>query len=234
MLALAAIFDLDGTLFDTFEEHHDSWAAVCGEHGVPLTPAQFAWSFGRRNEEIIPSLWRDAGREPPSMQDLHAIAERKETLFRERFVASPRLMPGAATLLRALREQAWRLGAGTSAPPANARAFIEALPHGASFDVVVSGADVTHGKPHPEVFLRAAERLGVPPHACVVFEDAPPGVEAALRARMRCVGIVSRGRTHEELADAHLLVRDFTTLSPDTLRSLLEDQPRAGPSSHRP
>lgn len=221
----AAIFDLDGTLFDTFEEHFDSWGQVCAEHGVALTPAQFAWSFGRRNEEIIPALWKEAGLPPPSGAALHAIAERKEELFRDRFVTRPRIMRGAPELLTALRAVGWKLGAGSSAPPANVEAFLAALSRGSAFDRCVSGADVTHGKPHPEVFLKAAERLQVPPSACIVFEDAPPGVEAARRAGMRCVAIVSRGRTRAELADADLLIDDFFAVTPESLDALLGRSP---------
>jgi len=217
----AAIFDLDGTLYDTFEEHHVSWREVCAEHGVSLSPAQFAWSFGRRNEEIVPALWSEAGRSPPSPAELAHISERKEQLFRERFLTAPKLMTGAAALLRALREAGWRLGAGSSAPPANVEAFISELPKGVHFDACVTGADVQHGKPHPEVFLRAAERLAVEPSDAVVFEDAPPGVEAAHRAHMACVAIVSRGRTREELHDANLLIDDFTSVTIASLESLV-------------
>jgi len=218
--ALAAIFDLDGTLFDTFEEHHLSWLRACAEHAVPLSPRQFAWSFGRRNEEIIPVLWRDAGKAPPSTSEMHAVAERKEDLFREMFLAAPKLMRGATNLLAALRADGWRLAAGSSAPPRNVAAFLSCLPGDSRFDATVSGADVTHGKPHPEVFLRAAERLGSAPAEAIVFEDAPPGVEAAKRAGMACIAILSRGRTREELHGADLLIDDFTQVTPSSLRQL--------------
>lgn len=218
---LAAIFDLDGTLFDTFDEHHDSWRDVCNEHGVQLSREQFAWSFGRRNEEIIPAIWRDAGRPAPDGDALEHIAERKEELFRARFLAAPLLMRGAEPLLRELRSAGWKLGAGSSAPPRNVEAFLSCLPAGVRFDATVSGADVRRGKPHPDVFLIAAERLGVPPARAIVFEDAPPGVEAARRARMKCVAIASRGRTRDELRDADLVVEDFTTITPESLAALL-------------
>lgn len=226
-VARGAIFDLDGTLYDTFEEHHASWQQACAEHGVPLSPAQFAWSFGRRNEEIIPALWRDAGRTAPGEAEVHAVAERKEDLFRERFLLEPKLMPGATSLLRSLRASGWRVGAGSSAPPRNVDAFIACLPSDLRFDATVSGADVTHGKPHPEVFLRAAERLGVTAARAVVFEDAPPGVEAAKRAGMVCVAIVSRGRTREELRHADRLIDDFTVVTPASLVELLSSSIRA-------
>lgn len=220
--ALAAIFDLDGTLFDTFDEHHSAWSDACREQGIPLSREQFAWSFGRRNEEIIPEIWRAAGRAAPSAAELERLSRRKEELFRERFIASPRPIAGSESLLRELRAAGWRLGAGSSAPPTNVQAFVRAMPTRISFDATVSGADVTHGKPHPEVFLRAAERLGIEPSRAIVFEDAAPGVEAAHRAGMRCVAIVSPGRTREELRRADLIVDDFTTLTPAVLHALLE------------
>ena len=218
----AAIFDLDGTLFDTFEEHHRSWFDACAEHGVPLTPAQFAWSFGRRNDEIIPVLWHAAGKPVPEGAALHAIAHRKEDLFRERFLKAPKIMTGAIALLRSLRADGWRIGAGSSAPPANVDAFTSQLAPEFRFDATVSGAEVTHGKPHPEVFLRAAERLGAAPPHTVVFEDAPPGVEAAKRAGMACVAIISRGRTRAELHEADLLIDDFTAVTPMQLAQLID------------
>ncbi len=222
MHAPAAIFDLDGTLFDTFDEHHAAWRHLCAEHGVPLTPELFAWSFGRRNEEIIPELWRRAGLPVPSGESLHRLAEAKEGHFRRHFAADPRPIAGAVELLRSLRVAGWRLAAGSSAPPANVAAFVAALPADASFDATVSGADVARGKPDPEVFLRAAERLGAPPSCALVFEDAAPGIEAAHRAGMRCVAVASPGRTREELRAAELVVDDFTSLRPAHLRSLLD------------
>jgi len=219
--ARAAIFDLDGTLFDTFDEHHESWRDVCAEHDVPLSREQFVWSFGRRNEEIIPALWRAAGRPAPEGHELTHVAERKEELFRARFLAAPLLMRGAETLLRALRTAGWKLGAGSSAPPRNVEAFLSCLPADVRFDATVSGADVRRGKPFPDVFRLAAERLGVEPARAIVFEDAPPGVEAARRAGMKCVAIASRGRTRDELREADLVVEDFTGLAPDSLSALL-------------
>jgi len=217
----AAIFDLDGTLFDTFDDHFAAWREACREQGLSLSREQFARTFGRRNEEIIPELWTSAGRPAPAPAELDRVAQHKEQLFRDRFLASPRPIAGAEQMLRALRAAGWRLAAGSSAPPANVQSFLRAMPARLTFDATVSGADVVHGKPHPEVFLRAAERLGVEPARAIVFEDAAAGVEAAHRAGMKCVAIVSPGRTREELRHADLVVDDFHSVTPGMLATLL-------------
>lgn len=215
-----AIFDLDGTLFDTFEHHWEAWRHACQRHGVPLTREQFIWSFGRRNESIIPELWRQAGRPAPAADLVERVGEEKEASFRERLSGRVTPMPGAVELVTRLAAAGWRLAAGSSAPPANVEAFMQGLGSRLPFDALVTGTDVREGKPHPEVFLTAASRLGLPPAQCVVFEDAPPGVEAAHRAGMACVAILGPGRSRTELADAELVVESFHGLEPALLASL--------------
>ena len=130
-------------------------------------------------------------------------------------------MPGGPALLASLRGAGWRLAVGSSAPPANVAASIEGLDADELFEASITGDDVRHGKPDPEVFLLAASRLGVPCDRCVVFEDAPAGIEAARRAGMACVGLASKGRTREELAAADLVVDALEALSPELIEGLL-------------
>ena len=148
-LKRGAIFDLDGTLFDTFEHHWEAWRHACQRHGVPLTREQFIWSFGRRNESIIPELWRQAGRPAPAADLVERVGEEKEASFRERLSGRVTPMPGAVELVTRLAAAGWRLAAGSSAPPANVEAFMQGLGSGLPFDALVTGADVREGKPHP-------------------------------------------------------------------------------------
>jgi len=90
------------------------------------------------------------------------------------------------------------------------------------FAAVVSGSDVQRGKPDPQIFLLAAQRLGVPPARCVVIEDAPVGVAAAAAAGMACVGLASTGRSREVLSMAQCVVDSLTELSPEVLRQVIE------------
>ncbi|MDA1026670.1 MAG: HAD family phosphatase [Planctomycetota bacterium] len=218
----AAIFDLDGTLIDSYDAHHRAWKAVCLAHGIELTPAQFAWSFGRTNPSIIDRIWTDAGLPAPDEESRNDIAEAKEADFRSELERSFPTMPGAPELLADLDRAGWRMAIGTSAPRGNLETAMRYLPLADRFDATACGDEVAQGKPDPEVFLLAAERLGVAPERCVVVEDAGPGIDAARAAGMASVGLVSTGRTPDELAHAHLVVTQLTELDAGRLAALIE------------
>ena len=131
-------------------------------------------------------------------------------------------MPGGLELLAGLHAAGFRLALGSSAPPENVELVIERLELGRWLDAVVTGRDVTRGKPDPQVFLLAAERLGVPPARCVVIEDAPVGIAAARAAGMAAVALASTGRTRESLAAADLVIDRLDELSPERLRRLTD------------
>jgi beta-phosphoglucomutase len=221
MSGLAAIFDLDGTLVDSFEAHSIAWGRMGERHGVPITPEQFERHFGRRNEQMLREIWLEAGRGELSDADIARLDHEKEALYRELVADGFPVMDGGLELLNALRSAGWRLAVGSSAPPENVAVAIDGLGAHDLFHATVSGRDVRLGKPEPECFLLAAERLGVPPSRCVVVEDAPAGITAALRAGMRCVAITSKGHRPERQRDAHLVVRSLRELSPDSLAALV-------------
>jgi len=212
-----AIFDMDGVLIDSFEAHYESWKRVAETHGLPLSRADFARTFGRTSREIIQTLWPEIGCDEARVQ---AIDDEKEAFFRE--IIADRLpeMPGARELLASLRREGWKIAIGSSGPPENVRLVVRA--YGAEFfDAVVTGMDVQRGKPEPDVFLLASERTGVEPRRCVVLEDAPAGIEAAHRAGMVAVGVASTGRSREQLAAAELVVESLAELTPALLRQLV-------------
>ena len=221
MSALGAIFDLDGTLVDTCALHERAWANLAHALGLPMSRAFFLEHFGRRNEPIIAALHDRAQRSVPAPGRVHELAERKEEEFRAMLAASFPAMPGGHALIRALRDGGWRLAVGSSAPPTNVEAHLRGLGCAELFDAVVTGACVTRGKPDPDVFLLAAERLGLQPAHCIVIEDAAPGIEAAHRAGMACVALCSEGHTHAELSAADLLVDSLGELTPARLSALL-------------
>lgn len=220
-LPRGAIFDLDGTLVDSYDAHLDAWRLVARELGHELAVEQFQRQFGRTNEPIIAEICEWAGRAVPDAAGVAAIAERKESLYRARIAAAFPVMPGGPALLQSLDAAGWRLAVGSSGPPENVRVAVAGLGAESLFRHCVTGADVSRGKPDPEVFLLAAERLGVPPRRTIVVEDAPAGIEAARRAGMACVGLASKGRAREELAGADLVVDALAALSPERLEALL-------------
>lgn len=214
----AAIFDMDGVLVDTYHAHYRSWLAMAEPEGLRFSEAQFAPTFGRTSREIIAHFW-GGGRFNDA--ELAALDAKKEAAFREIIEADFPAMPHAAELLEQLHESGFALAVGSSGPPENVDLVLDRLGARARFDAVVTGMDVTRGKPDPQVFLIAAERLGMPPAGCAVIEDAPSGVAAANAAGMASVGLVSTGRTAEGLAEADLVIRSLCELSPRALRELI-------------
>ncbi len=215
----AAIFDMDGVLVDSYQAHFESWLAMAAPEGLHFTEAEFAPTFGRTSREIIATFWGD-GRFTD--EEIAALDDRKEAAFREVLQARFPAMAGARELLDELCREGFVLAVGSSGPPENIEMVLQKLGAGSLFGAIVTGMDVTRGKPDPQVFQIAAERLGVLPQRCVVIEDAPAGVTAANAAGMASVGFASTGRTRESLADAELVVGSLGELSAGRLRELID------------
>jgi beta-phosphoglucomutase len=211
----AVLWDVDGTLIDSSEYHWLSWREALAGEGVALTRGQFARMFGRRNDEILRGYFGDGY----PAADVSRVGDAKEELYR-RFVRERgiKLLPGVRAWLDRLGREGWRQAMASSAPRANLEAITDALGLGNYFDAVVSAEDVTVGKPDPQVFLKAAARLGVEPARCVVVEDAPAGTEAARRAGMRSVGVL----TMHEHVEADIVVRTLEELPDNAFDSLLD------------
>jgi len=183
----ALLFDLDGTLIDSMPHHGAAWERWHAERQLPFDHDRFfAETAGRTNGEILSEMLPQA-----SAQEIAALAEEKERLYREIASRSLELIRGFEAFQREARARGLKLAICTAAPPeniavANARFGLDKL-----VDTTVSPADGLRGKPHPDIFLEAARRLGLAPQACIVFEDAPLGVEAARRAGMRAVALTT-------------------------------------------
>jgi beta-phosphoglucomutase len=211
----AALWDVDGTLIDSREYHWLSWQGALAEENFNVTPEQFAASFGRRNDEILRGFFPAySSEEITRVGDAKEVAYRR--LVRERGID---LLPGVRRWLDRLREEGWQQAVASSAPRANLEVIVEALGLEGYFTAVASAEDVTEGKPDPQVFLVAAAKLGVEPSNCVVVEDAPAGTEAARRAGMRCVGVLS---SHGEL-QADIVVRTLEELPGTAFDELLSN-----------
>jgi len=211
---------MDGTLADTMPYHQLAWDAMLPKLGVEVDRDDFFhWSAGLTNREIFPRL---LGRDL-QVSELTVLSEQKEALYRDLYRPHMRTLPGVLPFLQRTIDMGYQRAVGSAAPPDNLDLVLDGLALRPYFQAIVGGADVSRGKPDPEIFLRAAERLGVPPESCVVFEDAPAGIEAARRAGMRCV-VVSTTLTRPHIdamgRDAdHLthVIDDFTDPSLDSL-----------------
>jgi beta-phosphoglucomutase len=215
----AAIFDMDGVLVDTYRAHYRSWLEMAEPEGLHFSEAEFAPTFGRTSREIIAHFW---GSDRFDDAQIAALDARKEAAFRRLIETDFPAMPGVHRLLDALHKAGFRLAVGSSGPPQNVALVLEKLGTRNLFGAIITGSDVTRGKPDPQVFLLAAERLGVPPARCAVIEDAPAGVAAANAAGMASVGLLSTGRTPADLVAARVIVPSLDEISPPMLRDLID------------
>src|SRR5262245_10500683 len=217
----AALWDVDGTLVDTAELHYQAWVRVTDEIGQPFTRADFAATFGRRNPEIIRQLF------DPDADDVKvaAIGERKELIYREAVLRQGvSLLPGVAELLEGLRRLSWVQAVASSAPRVNLELLLDVTQTRDYFNAVVAMEDTTRGKPDPQVFRIAADKLGAPPERCVVLEDAVAGVQAAKAAGMRCIAVRFVGHHPDEAlrgAGADLVVESLARVTAADVGRLL-------------
>jgi len=219
----AVIFDVDGVLVDSFGAHLEAWRRVAKRIGRTISEDPFAATFGRRNPDIIRTIWPDA---VPDDQ-IEALGDWKEAQYRQILGRHFPAKDGAAELLDALKAAGFALAIGSSGPPENIQAVLEGLGRAHLFDAIVNGTEVAVGKPHPEVFLKAAEKLGIGPRLCAVIEDAPAGIEAARRAGMAPIGLSGTvPRQALEAAGAWQVIESLRDLSPEGIGERIEKNVR--------
>ncbi len=203
------IYDLDGTLLDTEPFYIQTTDAIFARHGMRLPPEVRALMIGRPTRVAVPMMLEHTGL-PMTAEAF--IAER-ESLLTELF---PQALPmhGARELTDHLHAQGVPQAIATSSSRETLAQKVRSHPEWFErFDAIVSSEDVEHGKPAPDIFLEAARRLGGWPSECLVFEDAPAGVEAALAAGMQVVAIPERG--FEDLVrDAHAVIESLAEFDP--------------------
>lgn len=184
----AAIFDLDGVVVDTAKYHYQAWKRLARELG---------FDFDERDNERLKGVSRmrsleillEIGGVSLNSVEPDALAAKKNGWYLEfiRKMTPDEILPGAKELLEELRSKGIKLALGSASK--NAPVILERLGLAAHFDTIVDGNKVTRAKPAPDIFLRGAEELNVEPANCVVFEDAEAGIQAAINAGMRTVGI---------------------------------------------
>ncbi|MDB5944689.1 MAG: family phosphatase [Ramlibacter sp.] len=206
----ALIFDMDGTMIDSMRFHAKSWSEFTRRHGIAMDVDEvLRRTTGRNGVECMRELFG------PSLPEDKALvlAGEKESIYRELFAPVFAEVRGFRRFARQAADRGLKLAVGTAGDRHNiefamARLSLERLP-----DAVVGGDQGLPGKPDPAIFLEAARRVGVPAAQCIVFEDAPLGIEAAGRAGMRAVAICT---THSpaELAGPHVVAqaRDYEEL----------------------
>jgi len=209
----AFIFDMDGTLINNMPFHIRSWLALFAEMGITFTEKEFHTRLsGKTNAETVQEVFGGQ----VTAEDIARIAHRKEVQYRS--IYGPHLQPvaGLPEFLQRSRDAGLKTAVATSAGPDNIAFVLEGLGLMETFTAVVGAQDVQNGKPHPDIFLTAAQRLQVPPAACLVFEDSPAGIEAARRAGMDTVVVQTALSDVEAAAYPHVIAAaaDYHALIP--------------------
>jgi len=214
---MGVIFDMDGVLVDSFEPHFLSWQQSARVWGLDMTKEQFTQTFGRTSRDIAKTLWGDK----LSNKDIIAFDMRKEQEYRKIIRDDFPAMPGAPELITQLCESGFKLAIGSSGPAENVELVLECLKARDKFCATVNGSEVRHGKPGPDVFLIAADKMGLAPNRCCVVEDAPAGVQAAKSAHMAVVAITGTV-DKSQLVDADMVIESLQELTPQIITSLIE------------
>lgn len=201
---------MDGVLADTRDYHLRAYLDVGAEYGLELSPEEFRKLFGLENRAFIPRVIS----RPMTLSEIDLLAARKEARYREIIADNVRLLDGVPELIDWLSQRGMPLAVASSAPRANVQQILETSGLLPSFRTYLGSEDVERHKPHPDVYLKAASLLGVAPERAWVVEDSHHGIEAAVAAGCRCIGVAT---THprEELTGAAIVY--------DTLAELVED-----------
>jgi beta-phosphoglucomutase len=182
----AVLWDMDGVIVDSGEIHYQSWFETLKEYGIHTGHQFFVDTFGMNNTGILTLVFG----KPPEPAILAEIGDKKEAWFRREIQGHAQAMPGVVDWLQQLKAWGLRQAVASSAPMANVEAVIHELNLTPYFDALVSGSTMP-GKPDPAVFLESARQLGINPDHCLVIEDAIPGVQAAKRAGMKCIAVLT-------------------------------------------
>lgn len=214
---LGVLFDWDGVIIDSSTQHEESWELLADEEKRALPENHFKRSFGMKNEKIIPELfaWTKEATE------IRRLSLRKEALYRqivrERGIQA---LPGVKEFLFRLRDAGVRFSVGSSTHRENIDTIISALGFEGLFSGIVTSEDVKEGKPHPDVFLKAASSIGRIPGNCVVFEDALVGIAAARAAGSKVVGVATTHPATEIASSVDRVVHRLDELQVEDLLAL--------------
>lgn len=213
----AAIFDWDGVIIDSGQLHAQSWRLLAAELGKSVAADSFIRGFGMKSGRIIAEIHRWA----TDPAEIARLERRKEELYREIVARSEMTpLPGVVEWLERLNRAGVPCAVASSTHRLNIDAVLDRIGLRHDFREIISAEDVEQGKPNPEVFEKAAERLGIAPARCVVFEDAHVGIEAGHAAGMKVVAVAT---THaiEQLSAADLVVRRLDELTVEQVAALL-------------
>jgi len=209
------IFDMDGVVVDSNPVHKEVIKLFCKKYNQDVSDTILKERvYGRTNKEWIPEVFGDI-----SSDYSNRLADEKEKMFREMFDPRSAEIPGFTAFLENLREAGIKCILATSAPGENADFILQELDIAKYFHSVLDSSDVERGKPEPDIYLKAASALNLPPGECIIFEDSFAGVEAGVRAGATVIGVTST-HTAEELIGCAKVIDSFLEISIGDLKAI--------------
>lgn len=199
---------MDGTMIRNMAHHKKAWQEYLKRHDIHLSEEEFREKIsGKKNDQIFELVF---GRKLSDSEIQH-YSDEKESIYRELYAPDIVEVKGLTDFISALHKKNIRTAIATTAPAKNREFALESLGLVGKFEVILGDEHVQLGKPHPEIYLSAAKKLGIPPSECVVFEDSPPGVESGKNAGMLVVALLT-SHIADELELADYFVNDFTEI----------------------
>ncbi|RNL52425.1 HAD family hydrolase [Pedobacter jejuensis] len=180
----ALIFDLNGTMVDDMEFHNKAWQSMLNKLGASLSYEEVKKQMYGKNDELLVRVFGEGYFTQKRMDE---ISIEKEEIYQADFLPHLKLINGLDKILQVASEAKIPMAIGSAAIPFNINYVLNGLNIGKYFSAVVSANDVKISKPNPETFIKCAEKMGINPKDCLVFEDAPKGAEAAKNADMPCI-----------------------------------------------
>lgn len=218
MHTIGVIFDMDGVICHTNPFHKKAFEAFFDKYRIPYSEAEFeAHMYGKHNSYIMSHFFKRS----IVGEELLLLEDEKESMFRVIYQNEIASLPGYLQFLEGLKAQGILTGVATSAPRANLDLILDGLDIRKHMDSIMSSEDVESHKPSPEVYLKTAQRLGLAPNECLVFEDSFSGVSAAINAGMKVVGVLS-SHTKDELPPCDFYINDYSGIDSATISRLLE------------
>jgi beta-phosphoglucomutase family hydrolase len=199
-MAKGVVFDMDGTLVDNMHFHRQAWFDFLAGYDIHITEAEFQEKNVGIITEIVPKFFTRT----LSREEIISLGKEKEAVYRNLYRDHIKPLSGLENFLKALQEVKISIALATAADKGNIDFTLDALGIREYFTVITGSEEVSHGKPHPDVYLKSAAKLQLTPGQCIAFEDTPSGIRSASAAGMEVIGLATT-HTREELLEFPLL-----------------------------
>ena len=219
-MGISVIFDMDGVIIDSNPYHKKAWKTFCSRHNILISDNELETKiYGRTGDDALPVLF-----DKQLNNELIALyCSEINKNYRDLFAPYIKPLPGLRELLNELLSAGIKTAIATSAPPVNVEFVLSETHLEKYFDIIIDDTMITRGKPDPEVYIKAAEKLNIPVRDCIVFEDSLSGITAAKAAGMG-VGGVTTTHTADELKETDFIINDFFDVTINDLVQIAENR----------